>query len=65
MAWSKNYRLTADIDFSKLPDSPDLDEGTKAGRGFAVLFSGGGLPQENTEMCCRRLIFLPLPIPIL
>ena len=25
-----------DIDFSKLPDSLDLDEGTKAGRGFAV-----------------------------
>ena len=24
-----------DIDFSQLPDSPDLDEGTRAGRGFA------------------------------
>ena len=23
-----------DIDFSQLPDSPDLDEGTRAGRGF-------------------------------
>ena len=25
-----------EINFSALPDSPDLDEGTRAGRGFAV-----------------------------
>ena len=36
-----------DIDFSQLPDSPDLDEGTRAGRGFAV---AGGVAAAVEEL---------------
>ena len=36
-----------EIDFSKLPDSPDLDEGTRAGRGFAV---AGGVAAAVEEL---------------
>ena len=36
-----------DIDFSQLPDSPDLDEGTRAGRGFAV---AGGVAAAVVEL---------------
>ena len=35
------------IDFSQLPDSPDLDEGTRAGRGFAV---AGGVAAAVEEL---------------
>ena len=36
-----------DIDFSQLSDSPDLDEGTRAGRGFAV---AGGVAAAVEEL---------------
>ena len=36
-----------DIDFSQLPDRPDLDEGTRAGRGFAV---AGGVAAAVEEL---------------
>ena len=36
-----------DIDFSQLPDSPDLDEGTRTGRGFAV---AGGVAAAVEEL---------------
>lgn len=36
-----------DIDFSQLPDNPDLDEGTRAGRGFAV---AGGVAAAVEEL---------------
>ena len=36
-----------DIDFSQLTDSPDLDEGTRAGRGFAV---AGGVAAAVEEL---------------
>ena len=36
-----------DIDFSQLPDSPDLDEGTRAGRDFAV---AGGVAAAVEEL---------------
>ena len=36
-----------DIDFSQLPDSPDLDEGPRAGRGFAV---AGGVAAAVEEL---------------
>ena len=36
-----------DIDFSQLPDSPALDEGTRAGRGFAV---AGGVAAAVEEL---------------
>ena len=36
-----------EIDFSKLSDSPDLDEGTRAGRGFAV---AGGVAAAVEEL---------------
>ena len=36
-----------EINFSTLPDSPDLDEGTRAGRGFAV---AGGVAAAVEEL---------------
>ena len=36
-----------EINFSALPDSPDLDEGTRAGRGFAV---AGGVAAAVEEL---------------